>query len=297
MQTRLWVLSVASVQAALTCMHPPCMLTGNAPDSSAFEVLLLPPSPMPPEPSPPPPPQPQPPEPSPPPPSPSLPPDYGHDHPVQQHSFPVEMMPYQIAVEEPTLAVQVLVSMSSLTAMLFLSLVTWQVLVNRTMARRCGPVHASTHTPHTRARAAALPKRLGRHHSTHLGRRPWQAEPDCRGSAGPTGHWHHPGGTAARGGGRERADAWGCRLAATRVRRRRERGARRSARRGRAGNSSTGTPSRPAGTGGEGVRVAAWRGGGEAGVGAPNSIALRHAPFYASHTCVTCAATGTTRIK
>ena len=62
------------------------------------------------------------------------------------------MMPYQIAVEEPTLAVQVLVSMSSLTAMLFLSLVTWQVLVNRTMARRCGRVHAS-HTHSTRARA------------------------------------------------------------------------------------------------------------------------------------------------
>ena len=165
MQARLWVLGVASVQAAPR--------SGTPSNSSAFfDVLLLPPSPMPPEPSPPPPPQPQPPEPSPPPPEPSLPPGYGHNHPVQQHSFPVEMMPYQIAVEEPTLAVQVLVSMSSLTAMLFLSLVTWQVLVNRTMARRCGPVHASTHTPHTRARAAALPKRLGRHHSTHLGRRP-----------------------------------------------------------------------------------------------------------------------------
>jgi hypothetical protein len=145
MQARLvWVLSVAFVHAA--------PLSGNAPNASAFDVLLLPPSPMPPEPSPPPPPQPEPPEPSPPPPAPSLPPGYGNNHPVQQHSFPVEMMPYQIAVEEPTLAVQVLVSMSSLTAMLFLSLVTWQVLVNRTMARRCGRVHAS-HTHSTRARA------------------------------------------------------------------------------------------------------------------------------------------------
>jgi len=96
---------------------------------------------MPPEPSPPPPPLPPPPEPSPPPPEPSLPPG-GHNHPVQQHTFPaVDMlMPYQIAVEEPMLAVQVLVSMSSLTAMLFLSLVTWQVLVNRTTARRWGPI-------------------------------------------------------------------------------------------------------------------------------------------------------------
>jgi len=100
---------------------------------------------MPPEPSPPPPPLPPPPEPSPPPPEPSLPPG-GHNHPVQQHTFPaVDMlMPYQIAVEEPMLAVQVLVSMSSLTAMLFLSLVTWQVLVNRTTARRCGFIHSFT---------------------------------------------------------------------------------------------------------------------------------------------------------
>ena len=153
------MLGVASMQAA--------PLNGNAPsNSSAFDVLQLPPSPMPPEPSPPPPPHPQPPEPSPPPPEPSLPPGYGHNHPVQQHSFPVEMMPYQIAVEEPTLAVQVLVSMSSLTAMLFLSLVTWQVLVNRTMARRCGLVHAShTHATRTRARPpfpSAAPQ-------THLG--------------------------------------------------------------------------------------------------------------------------------
>ena len=151
MQARLWVLGVASVQAAPR--------SGTPSNSSAFfDVLLLPPSPMPPEPSPPPPPQPQPPEPSPPPPEPSLPPGYGHNHPVQQHSFPVEMMPYQIAVEEPTLAVQVLVSMSSLTAMLFLSLVTWQVLVNRTMARRCGLVHAShTHATRTRARGRPSP--------------------------------------------------------------------------------------------------------------------------------------------
>ena len=139
MRARLWVLSVACALGAERWPER---------NSSAFDALPPPPSPMPPEPSPPPPPQPQPPEPSPPSPEPSLPPGYGHNHPVQQHSFPVEVMPYQIAVEEPTLAVQVLVSMSSLTAMLFLSLVTWQVLVNRTMARRCGPAHAP------RARAA-----------------------------------------------------------------------------------------------------------------------------------------------
>ena len=138
MRARLWVLSVAYALGAERWPER---------NSSAFDALPPPPSPMPPEPSPPPPPQPQPPEPSPPSPEPSLPPGYGHNHPVQQHSFPVEVMPYQIAVEEPTLAVQVLVSMSSLTAMLFLSLVTWQVLVNRTMARRCGHAHA----PRTRA--------------------------------------------------------------------------------------------------------------------------------------------------
>ena len=115
MRARLWVLSVAYALGAERWPER---------NSSAFDALPPPPSPMPPEPSPPPPPQPQPPEPSPPSPEPSLPPGYGHNHPVQQHSFPVEVMPYQIAVEEPTLAVQVLVSMSSLTAMLFLSLVT-----------------------------------------------------------------------------------------------------------------------------------------------------------------------------
>ena len=196
MVKRLWVIAVvaATVQTA--------QLSAN---SSTLDQVLLPPSPLPPEPSPPPPPLPQPPEPSPPPPKPSLPPD-GHTHLAQQHSFPgVDLMPYQIAVEEPTLAVQMLVSMTSLTAMLFLSMVTWQVLVKRTIARRCVPFTLS-HEPHHTSRVSPFTPHASRILDLGLGS-PWQAGPNCHSATGLACRWHHPGWTAAGGSGGERANA------------------------------------------------------------------------------------------
>ena len=196
MVKRLWVIAVvaATVQTA--------QLSAN---SSTLDQVLLPPSPLPPEPSPPPPPLPQPPEPSPPPPKPSLPPD-GHTHLAQQHSFPgVDLMPYQIAVEEPTLAVQMLVSMTSLTAMLFLSMVTWQVLVKRTIARRYVPFTLS-HEPHHTSRVSPFTPHASRILDLGLGS-PWQAGPNCHSATGLACRWHHPGWTAAGGSGGERANA------------------------------------------------------------------------------------------
>ena len=130
---------------------PPVMSSpsGQQPAATASNSSdAVPPSPQPPEPSPPPPPSPQPPEPSPPP----LPPPvyYAHHHESGGVNLFVGMMPYHVPVEEPTLAVQMLVSMSSLTAMLFLSLVTWQMLARRrqTLApRRCEAPTSAARVP------------------------------------------------------------------------------------------------------------------------------------------------------
>ena len=51
----------------------------------------------------------------------------------------VQLTPLYSPIEQPTLAVQVLVSISSLSAMLFLSLMTWHALRKR-HPRRPGPI-------------------------------------------------------------------------------------------------------------------------------------------------------------
>ena len=164
---------------------PPVMSSppGQQPAATASNSSdAAPPSPQPPEPSPPPPPSPQPPEPSPPP----LPPPvyYAHHHESGGVNLFVGMMPYHVPVEEPTLAVQMLVSMSSLTAMLFLSLVTWQMLARR--RQTLAPRRCEAHLRRTRALCASPHTRLA------------QARSDCRGAAGPPGRRRHSGRAAAR---------------------------------------------------------------------------------------------------